>query len=154
MPLIETTGDLFANLPEKVIITHACNSFGKWGRGIAVQFKNKYPMAYKSHQVSCKTCKIGDAQILHDPNGVVGCLITSWQFSPPDNPMIIMDNTKLAVRDMLLKAHKFYPGFEIHSNMFNSGLFKVPWSITRSVLIEELEAFEHDIVWKVWQWTP
>lgn len=157
MPLIEVKGDLFTDLPEKAIITHACNSYGVWGSGIAVEFKKRYQAAYKTHQISCRTCKIGDAQILHDPNGIVGCLITSWSAGPPDNPMPIMKNTQIAVREMLTKAHKFYPGYEIHSNRFNSGLFGVPWSITLSVLIEELEAFDakHDpITWKVWEWTP
>ena len=154
MPLIETTGDLFANAPEKAILTHACNSQGRWGRGIALEFKERYPFAYKKYVEVCRGAKPGDAKILTDTNGLVGCLITSKYYSPPDDQVSIMFNTKIAVKALLAEAKRDYPGYEIHSNLFNSGLFQVPWSMTRSALVEALEESGDEITWKVWQWSP
>lgn len=153
MPLIEATGDLFANAPEKAILTHACNSQGRWGRGIALEFKSRYPIAYHNYNEACRSALPGEARIFPDKR-IVGCLITSKNYNPPDDPVSIMFNTKKAVAAILKEAKRFYPGYEIHSNMFNSGLFEVPWSMTKSALIEALEESGDDIVWKAWQWNP
>jgi len=154
MPLIEANGDLFSKLHKKSIATHACNSYGVWGKGIALGFKSKFPMAFKEHKKACKTCHAGDAQIFQDPAGLVGCLITSTGYAPPDSPNDIMHNTKRAVGKMLTQVAAMYPGHEIHSNLFNSGLFQVPWRVTKSALIEAMEESGLDVTWRVWRWSP
>ncbi|KAM5436311.1 ADP-ribose 1''-phosphate phosphatase [Microsporum ferrugineum] len=50
--ITEIEGDLFL-APEGAALIHACNCQGSWGKGIALEFKNKYPAAYKIYRSYC-----------------------------------------------------------------------------------------------------
>ncbi|KAE8350875.1 hypothetical protein BDV28DRAFT_150516 [Aspergillus coremiiformis] len=69
------------------------------------------------------------------------CLFTSWDVgSRARSPDVIIENTKLAVADMVrqideLHTHGSEIG-ELWSCRFNSGLFRVKWEFSRRVLEE------------------
>ena len=150
-------GDLFEKAPvQNSILTHACNARGVWGRGIAVGFKQSYPQAFKKYNDACrnKLAIPGKAFIAEDPKGLVGCLITSNHYNPPDPMLTVMHQTKSAVIDFLKQVKENYPGHEIHSNLFNSGLFEVPWEVTKNALQEAMVEAEYNGVWKVWAYHP
>lgn len=52
MPLELHTGDLFA-APGLPALGHGCNCAGAMGRGIAVQFRQRYPAMYEAYRRRC-----------------------------------------------------------------------------------------------------
>ncbi|KAI0409733.1 hypothetical protein F4802DRAFT_545290 [Xylaria palmicola] len=83
LSLTNHVGDIFA-APDHTVLTHACNTQGKWGAGIAVAFKNAYPNAFETYRKHClgpvqtgtclliEPCEAGTA-----PKHWVACLFTS-----------------------------------------------------------------------------
>jgi O-acetyl-ADP-ribose deacetylase (regulator of RNase III) len=37
----------------KGILAHACNCQGTWGAGIALEFKTRFPIAFKAYRAEC-----------------------------------------------------------------------------------------------------
>ena len=153
MSVIYNTGSLF-DAPKGSIITHACNAQGSWSKGIALEFKNRYPEAFKQYAHKCskayyalgwgenRSYLCGTAFIVDN----IGCLVTSNMYgSAVDEPSLILSQSRTAIRELLLLTD-----LEIHSNKFNSGLFRVPWEQTEAVIEEELKAFGKDRKWTVW----
>lgn len=62
---------------------HGCNCAGAMGKGIAAQFKNKYPDMYKQYNELCRKgdFTLGDVFVYHHGNGYVFNLGTqkSWR---------------------------------------------------------------------------
>lgn len=53
MPAIYIKGDIF-NYPGLDAISHGCNCAGAMGRGIAKEFKKRYPQMYVAYREKCK----------------------------------------------------------------------------------------------------
>ncbi|OAX78183.1 hypothetical protein ACJ72_07514 [Emergomyces africanus] len=51
--ITEIQGDLF-DAPEGAALIHACNCQGSWGKGVAKDFKDKYPAAYQIFRSHCQ----------------------------------------------------------------------------------------------------
>ncbi|ATL48191.1 phosphatase [Chitinophaga caeni] len=56
MSVVFVKGDLF-NTPNLKALAHGCNCKGAMGKGIAVEFKNRFPEMYKEYK---SLCTIGD----------------------------------------------------------------------------------------------
>lgn len=54
MPVEYRTGDLFAQ-PDITALAHGCNCAGAMGKGIAVEFKKRYPKMYGAYKSACAT---------------------------------------------------------------------------------------------------
>jgi ADP-ribose 1''-phosphate phosphatase len=125
-------GSLF-DAPRGSILVHAVNAQGVWGSGIAVEFKKRFPEAYKNYKFMCEAAPLtGVALLTAEENGYqIGCLFTSFNYGDrKDSKGTILRNTKNAIPDFL-----FLCGDKpIWSNKFNSGLFGVPWEETEKVL--------------------
>lgn len=155
MKLNYKNGSLF-EAPEDSILVHACNAKGVWGRGIAKEFKTRFPESFDEYFWLCSESKenayplCGDALICSKENNYrVGCLITSYGYlADLDPPSVVLENTKLALHDICSQL-VFVCVKEVHSNMFNSGLFNVPWEKTEQVLKDVLEDFP-ELTWTVW----
>lgn len=120
---------LFAS-PNNRLLIHSCNAQGVWGSGIAKQFKELYPLEYGIYNYYCETTHLskllGSCLIVNK----VGCLITSSGYGyNVDIPATILFNTKKALADLISKTT-----MEISMPKINSGLFKVPWEETESIL--------------------
>ena len=155
-------GNLFTHAPRKAILTHACNAQGRWGRGIALEMKHKFPTAFAHYVKYCQArdtgfpggpnrAKCGSSFIAIDQK-LIGCLITSWQWSPPDTPEDILGYTKTAAKSLIEQAVASYPGYEIHSCKINSNLFQVDWAKTESVIKKVLEDTGDKMKWVVWDY--
>lgn len=75
-------GDIF-NIEGVSCFAHGCNCAGAMGKGIAVQFKNRYPVMYKEYKQKCASgaFTLGDAYIYSINNEHVFNLGTqkSWR---------------------------------------------------------------------------
>lgn len=155
MPYQLKKGDLF-KVKENAVLTHACNAQGVWGRGIAALFKKKYPKAFKRYNGFCyaksemKTQILGKALIARD-TVPVGCLITSWHYSPPDPSMLITEHTEMAAESLITQVQTSLPNYEIHSCKINAGLFKVPWEESEDAIKKALAKTGDKIKWVVWE---
>ena len=142
----EVVGEIF-DAPNNAVLIHACNCQGSWGAGIAKAFKEQYPKAYELYQRHCITSPAGTAlegtAILIPPvddgrRHYIGCLFTSGQYGKKKAPPhTILENTGPAT-EQLMNELALYPEIkeaaEVRMCRINSGLFKVPWNMTRSVL--------------------
>lgn len=142
-------GSLF-NAPKGSILIHACNARGVWGTGIAVEFKKRFPESFEFYHQFCEEegkKLVGLTLLCPEENGyVVGCLISSDGYGKfKDTPEDILKHTRLALPCVLTENRL------IHSNMFNSGLFGVPWDETEKVLIEVMDKVGYTAPWTVWQ---
>lgn len=145
-------GDMLADPTPGVLLLHACNSQGVWGRGIAAQFKTKYPRAFEAYNRHCiqnnkdlagRVFAVGDGS----GNPII-CAFTSNDYAAGlSSPEVITENTKSCLAQMrsLIKN-----GAEIWSPKINSGLFKTPWENTEA-LIEEYLLDNPETTWVVWE---
>jgi len=153
MPYQLKNGNLFVEARSNAILTHACNAQGRWGRGIALNFKKLYPSAYKQYQDFCgepATKQICGRTFIANSTSPIGCMITSWHWSPHDPQETILANTLKAAIDLIEQTTEKYPGYEIHSCKINAGLFGVPWALTESAIKKALAETGNKVDWVVW----
>jgi ADP-ribose 1''-phosphate phosphatase len=150
--VIHKTGDLFSVSGDNKILVHACNCKGKWGSGIAVEFKKRFPIAHEDYKGWCE--KVGDKLLgmgFHHkyPAGDeqrVGYLFTSKGYGTlKDSEEEILKSTEKAVKMLLCITPE---SMEIHSPRINSVKFGVPWEKTEAVINECLKGKGHK--WYVW----
>ncbi|KAK3638632.1 ADP-ribose 1''-phosphate phosphatase [Elasticomyces elasticus] len=155
----EEEGDIF-DAPPNTLIIHACNCDGSWGGGIALAFKKHYPDAYGKYAAHCKrsggdlvnTAYLIPPQAGDDSKHFVGCLFTSRHYGRrKDSPTKILAATKPAMLDLLKQVKEFNAKAdegdrvnEVRICKINSGLFKVPWAKTRTVL-EGIDVSAEDV---------
>lgn len=133
-------GSLF-DAPEGSLLGHACNCKGVWGSGIAVDFKERFPEAFKVYEARCQKrggVLVGTSYTI----GRVVCLFTSDNYGPKvDHPDKIVQSTK----EVASFLHNYAKITEIHIPKINSGKFKVPWHLTEKVLKES------PVMFHVWE---
>jgi ADP-ribose 1''-phosphate phosphatase len=138
-------GDLFDGAPDDALLVHACNAQGVWGgyQGIATQFKKRFPVAFVDYAHWCsQKDRTGEALI----SGRVGCLVTSRGYGRrADPPYDIIRNTGFAIKMLMPILGEFT---EIHSPRINSGLFRVPWAYTESLIWRAIKG--KPVNWTVW----
>lgn len=68
MPITFCSGDIFATSPE-IALAHGCNCAGAMGKGIAVEFKRRWPEMYGIYKRKCEeqTFDLGDVFPWQDP---------------------------------------------------------------------------------------
>lgn len=136
--------------PKGSMLVHACNAQGVWGRGIAVEFKKRFPLALVGYNTCCKSYDhpVGHGWYFNDNGYSIGCIITSENYGSRTDPEYkILKNTENALEDLLIKAAG--DGFHtIYSNKFNSGLFSVPWEKSEALLEKALGNYP-DVTWIV-----
>ncbi|KAF7575106.1 Macro domain containing protein [Pyrenophora tritici-repentis] len=96
--------------PPDTLLLHACNTHGVWGSGIALAFKQRYPLAYKIYNTFCisthhptsNPVPTGTALLIppvdRDHGHWVGCLFTSQGYGKKrDGADVITGNTAPSV---------------------------------------------------------
>jgi len=147
--LTESTGDIFSAAPNTLLI-HACNCQGTWNAGIASAFKSHYPAAYSVYQAHCK--KWGHSLLFSallippqttsttrssekDRNHFIGCLFTSAKKGKGKGSVeSILEATGPAMEDLARKVAEDGKVEEVRMCKINSGLFRVPWERTKTVI--------------------
>lgn len=150
MMLKYRNGNLF-DAPKNALLVHACNAKGVWGSGIAAEFKKRFPKSYEEYRRYCE--RKGDRAVgtaFRTWENVV-CLITSRGYgSEVDSPEEVLRNTERALSSFLDQLD-VADDLEVHSNKFNSGLFRVPWEQSEGILRQCLKANTWlGIEWTVW----
>ncbi len=146
--------DIFkvAEVGSDVVVVHACNSMGVWGAGIALQFKDKFPNAYRIYSHWCMVHNYhvtGRCLIVEDRERFIGCLITSRGYGyKKDNEERILKLTYNSVRDLLMQIPIWKT---IISPKINNGLFNIPWNKTEAVINEAIHDSGHNIDWHVYE---
>lgn len=171
-------GDMFEADPQGSLFLHACNCQGVWGSGIARQFKESFPVAYRKYKKYCEDNSVmktggnyptGKYQFLRDsPKGSnefynIINIFTSWNYGKrKDSPSTILHNTGQALYSLFRDAifDPWQLGFreqgyvQIHSPKINSGYFDVPWEHTESLIEYEISRLigGNDLIhWTVWE---
>ena len=143
------TGNLLA---AKGVILHDCNAEGSWGAGISLNLKSRFPKSYIEYQYWCEKFGydlVGSYMKLQpEYDNQIICLFTSGTYGDKLPAMeIILANTFKAITALL--ASMPYNS-TINSNMFNSGLFKVPWEKTEAIINTCLKA-RPDVKWFIYR---
>lgn len=157
MSIVYKKGSLF-DAPKGSVLVHAMSAKGVWGKGIAKEFRDRFPQSYEIYKNLCdnKTLDRGQAFVLPTENEYrVGCLITSYGYCDQrDSKNRILENTRLALLDILGATNKLNCYIEldeeIHSNKFNSGLFGVEWNLTEKILVEVMKETGYSKDWTIW----
>lgn len=143
--------------PPGSILMHACNAQGVWGRGIAAEFKRRFPASYTEYEAACKMSRrahpgygaVGQCLLLEEEKGYqVACLVTSVHYGVDgeyDPERKILLQTTIALDDFCLNWEVRSGGTPIYCNKFNSGLFAVPWHETEFILKYFAEKHNLDI---------
>lgn len=140
--------------PKGSILMHGCNAQGVWGRGIAAEFKKRFPVSYGQYTARCNMYKdnypgygaVGKSMILPEEHGhQVACLVTSFDYGDIDPERIILLQTVLAMEHFCDSWEVHAGGTPIYCNKFNSGLFAVPWEETERILNYFAEKYSLDI---------
>jgi len=153
--IVYKKGNLFDVKDPIAILLHACNCKGVWGSGIAVEFKRRFPAAYKDYQRRCavrgkKLLGVASLVFVLNPPQRVACLFTSNNYGPHKDPeKKILKNTDKAIENLFAFLKD---GAEIHSPKINSGKFSVPWEKTAEIIENHLN--RRDIKWTVWEFDP
>jgi len=126
-------GNLFDLAPKGAYLAHACNCQGVWGSGIAVEFRKRFPKAYKQYVNICKEWSpehnIGDYLILSDE---VVVLFTSKDYGQNKcHKDEILYNTESSLSNIVENETS---KITLHIPKINSGLFGVPWEETEAIL--------------------
>lgn len=149
MGIIYKKGSLF-EAPKGSMLVHAVNCAGVWGAGIAAEFAKRFPEANKAYSHYSRTSNfnpLGTAFVVADKGYIIGNLFTSDGYGyKVDSKDKILYNTEQALKDQFLIMSDFNMPREVHSNKFNSGLFRVPWEETEAVLTRVLPS---DVTWIV-----
>lgn len=134
--ITEVKGSLF-DAPKGALLVHSCNTQGAWGAGIAAKFTQVYPDYYQAYASKCArygSSLLGTTFLIQGKYHRVGCLFTSTGYGTKalyqDE---ILQATKKALLDLFTQIHHTE---EVHMPKINSGLFRVPWDLTKKVLEE------------------
>lgn len=137
--------------PKGSILVHAANSKGVWGSGIAKEFKIRFPKAFENYNKKCTNYPmIGEFDFHIDPdsNYAIGSLVTSKSYgSNVDSEEEILINTTIALNEFCQYMDDNAYNDIIYSNKFNSGLFKVPWEKTETIL--KILTNRYNITWVI-----
>lgn len=136
-------GDIF-DLPDIHCYAHGCNCAGAMGKGIAVQFKNKYPDMYLQYKKRCKQGEfnLGDIFEYQSDNDHIFNLGTQKDW----RTKATLEALRTAILKMLESASKQNIK-AIAMPKIGAGLGGLPWESVKSVLEELALLFpETDLV--------
>lgn len=137
MPVNFCSGDIFATPPE-VALAHGCNCAGAMGKGIAVEFKRRWPAMYDIYKRKCQdqTFGLGDLFAWQDPasSRVIYNLGTqkSWRRSKATIPAV-EQAVEQAVAQMLVAAKQF-GSTQIAMPLIGAGLGGLPAADVQAIL--------------------
>lgn len=129
-------GSLFES-PKGSTLVHAVNCRGVWGAGIALDFKSKFPEAFREYQN--KSNKLGAACLgksVYTKCSEYGILslFTSEGFGrDASSPHEILEATADALDHATVYLRS---GSILNMPKINAGLFRVPWEDTEKVLLK------------------
>ena len=123
-------GDVF-KIPQIKNYAHGCNCAGAMGKGIALQFREKYPQMYEQYKTLCKKGElvVGSVFCYHNEDGVVFNLGTqkSWKEKAE------LEYIKASLCKMMEIARN-YNITEIAMPAIGAGLGGRPWHVIKDII--------------------
>jgi O-acetyl-ADP-ribose deacetylase (regulator of RNase III) len=130
MPATFVGGDLFAYAGLDAL-AHGCNCAGAMGKGIALEFKRRFPKMYAEYKALCASgqFRLGGVFVWRGSEAIVFNLGTqrSWR-SPADSSAI-----ESALREMCQLAERMGLS-RVGLPRIGSGLGGLPWSDVRTII--------------------
>ena len=132
------------------VIVHGCNCFCTMGKGIAVQIKKEFPLAYAIDQSTPKgdRSKLGtiSAAYIQEYILVVVNGYTQYDFRPTytDDGTCRADYD--AIRSVFKQVKLHYPNHTIGYPKIGAGLAGGDWDIISAIIDEELAGCDHTCV--------
>lgn len=123
-------GDIF-KIPQINNYAHGCNCAGAMGKGIALQFRKKFPLMYEQYKTLCKNgdFKVGSVFCYHYTYGVVFNLGTQKSWKEKAH----LDYIEASLREMMEIAHN-NDITEIAMPAIGAGLGGKPWHQIKSII--------------------
>lgn len=125
-------GDLFLSV-ESSALAHGCNCAGAMGKGIAVEFRRRWPAMYEEYRNLCMTSnfQLGDVFRWKDECTTIFCLgtQTSWRVAASHQAI------QRATTNMLLIAEKEGVS-EIRVPRIGAGLGGLDWASVKAILVD------------------
>lgn len=152
MPTTFVSGDLFA-VPGPAVLAHGCNCAGAMGKGIAVEFRRRFPQMYDEYKRRCKEGRfaLGDVFVWSEPGGsTVFNLGTQRTWRSKAELSAIRKSLTHAIQIAEERALE-----RIHLPRIGAGLGGIPWEDVKALLVElgastqvELRVFEEYVAQK------
>ncbi|MEU5187397.1 macro domain-containing protein [Streptomyces klenkii] len=135
-------GDLFG-ASDADALAHGCNCAGAMGRGIAVEFKRRWPLMYKEYQTLCRDGKfgVGGAFPWRTPEGLLIYNLGTqahWRVGAE------LSGVVAAVKAMLDHAAE-HDVRRIAMPRIAAGLGGLDWQVVRTAITPIVEASQSDV---------
>ena len=140
MPVLERDGDLF-NAPERAL-AHGCNCAGAMGKGIAVEFRRRWPEMFTEYRELCARGEFnpGDLFVWTAPDRVIFNLGTQRTWRTKATPAAV----RRALERMVAYADE-HDVSAIALPRIAAGLGGMQWNDVRAIL-DELVPGHLDVV--------
>lgn len=146
-------GDIFS-VPGVTSYAHGCNCAGAMGRGIALQFRNRWPQMYDEYRRLCALGKFqpGNVYRYEYGNGHIYNLATQKHWRGPDS-MARLEYIETALTKMLTMATR--DGVSaIAMPRIGAGLGGLRWEDVREVIERTSAQFPSVSLYVVENWKP
>lgn len=127
-----TTGDLFET-PEFVGLAHGCNCAGAMGKGIALQFRQRFPGMYQAYRRACDAgeFELGDVFVWQAEDRTVFNLATQKHWRSDAELSAIRESTA----EMLAEAERLKIEI-IALPQIGAGLGGLEWEEVKQVILD------------------
>jgi O-acetyl-ADP-ribose deacetylase (regulator of RNase III) len=147
MRLIKKQGDMFTS--DAPALAHGVNIYGRMGAGIALQFRNRYPVMYDDYLVACQNNDL-------EPGGL-------WGWIDPDTQKMIYNVASQESPGRDAKIEWLASGLNAaldHADkmrynkvavpMIGTGIGGLPWPLVEAFMRGIAESHDADI--EVWEY--
>lgn len=145
MTIIEKTGDLFTS--DAKMLGHGTNTLGVMGAGIAVQFKNRFPIMHYHYENLCSMVPserlVGTAAVYHDSNLSIANIFS--QDMPGSNAR--WSWLKRGVSNAMNTAYQNGIS-KLAIPRIGCGIGGLDWDTTKPILIDSFN--EHPVDLEIW----
>lgn len=142
MSIVFVEGDLF-NYPNLGAFAHGCNCAGSMGKGIALEFKNRFPKMYHAYRKECKDGRFnpGDVFVWKKGQIIIFNLGTqkTWRTKA----------TLVAIATSVQKMMRLATDMSVHSigiPRIGAGLGGLNWEDVKQILILIANEFVIELV--------
>ncbi|MCG2612844.1 macro domain-containing protein [Terrimonas sp. NA20] len=139
------SGDLLRSDTDAIV--NAVNTVGVMGKGLALQFRNEFPLNYKKYQVACKNGGLQPGKLLlcrdHNPAGEERVIVnfpTKIHWRLPSQYEYVEEGLKALVK--LISEEKIK---SIAIPPLGCGLGGLDWAIVKPMMISYMEMVDADV---------
>lgn len=133
MPPVFLSGDLFKQSGIKAY-AHGCNCAGAMGKGIAVEFKTRWPLMYKDYRELCQNGDFNLGDVFHWRDGLTHIFNLGTQRTWRTKARV--DAIAVAIEKMIIIAEE-HQVTKIGLPKIGAGLGGLDWAEVRETIIRQ-----------------